>query len=242
MIDFRRASGRQWGQLLFGLTLYGVAITLMLRSELGLGPWDMFHQGIHNIFNIPVGVASQLVGLALLIGLLFVRVRFGWGTIANIVFIGLVTDLTLPLVPTATALDSISRIAGETMWSGGSLLHLGVQLIYYALALVMCGLATGAYIGANMGAGPRDSLMMMLSVRTGWPVRRVRTAIELVVLVGGWLMGGKAGVGTVLFALGIGPAAQWGLKLFGATPHRAGVGDQESGVGEHGTELAVNVK
>ncbi len=241
MINFRRASGRQWAQLLFGLALYGLAITLMLRSELGLGPWDMFHQGIHNIFSIPVGVASQLVGLALLLALLLVRVRFGWGTIANIVLIGFITDLTLPLVPTAAALDGMTQVAGATIWPSGSLLHLGVQLLYYALALIMCGLATGAYIGANMGAGPRDSLMMLLSGRTGWPVRRVRTAIELVVLACGWLMGGKAGLGTILFALGIGPAAQWGLKLFGAAPHHKGIRDQESGGSEHGADL-VHVK
>jgi len=134
---------------------------------------------------------------------LFARVRFGWGTISNIVLIGLVTDLTLPLVPKASAL--------------------GWQLGYYLVALAACGLATGAYIGASMGAGPRDSLMMMLSRRTGWPVRRVRTAIELVVLACGWLMGGQAGLGTLIFALGIGPAAQWGLKLFNATPGQAPV-------------------
>jgi uncharacterized protein len=201
MFDFRRASRRQWGQLLFGLALYGIAITLMLQSDLGLGPWDMFHQGIHLIFGMPVGVASEVVGFVLLFALLFARVRFGWGTISNIVLIGLVTDLTLPLVPQAT--------------------EFGWKLGYYLVALAACGLATGAYIGAGMGAGPRDSLMMLLSRRTGWPVRRVRTAIELVVLACGWLMGGQAGLGTVIFALGIGPAAQWGLKLFGATPGHA---------------------
>mgnify|MGYP000113431776 CR=1 FL=1 len=198
MTGFRRGSARQWVQLMIGLCLYGIAITLMLRSELGLGPWDMFHQGISRLIGLPVGVVSQLVGFALLGGLMLARVRFGWGTISNILLIGLVIDLTLPLVPTAPNL----------VWAYS----------YYAVAMVACGLATGAYIGAQMGAGPRDSLMMILSRRSGWPVRRVRTAIELVVLLCGWLMGGKAGVGTLIFALSIGPAAQWGLHLFDAVP------------------------
>lgn len=198
MSGFGRASLRQWTQLLFGLSLYGIAITLMLKSELGLGPWDMLHQGINKIFGIPTGVANQLVGFTLLLALLVKQVRFGWGTISNILLIGMVNDLTMAYVPKATSL--------------------GWQLGYYGVAMVLCGLATGAYIGANMGAGPRDSLMMLLSRRSGWPVRRVRTAIELSVLVGGWLMGGKAGIGTVIFALGIGPAAQWGLHLFDAVP------------------------
>lgn len=215
MFDARRASLRQWVQLLGGLAFYGIAITLMMRSGAGLGPWDMFHRGINRITGISVGVASEGVGFVLLFALLFARVQFGWGTIANIVLIGLVTDLTMPLVP------AISPVAGDHSFitnTAPNLQHLGLQLVYYGVALVMCGLATGAYIGARMGAGPRDSLMMMLSRRTGWNVRRVRTCIELVVLLCGYLMGGEAGWGTILFALGIGPAAQWGLRLFNAIP------------------------
>lgn len=198
MFDARRASLRQWGQLLMGLTFYGIAITLMMRSGAGLGPWDMFHRGINRLTGISVGIVSELVGFALLFALLFARVQYGWGTLANIILIGLVTDVTMPFVPKAT--------------------NLAWQIGYYGVALLLCGLATGAYIGARMGAGPRDSLMLMLSKRTGWNVRRIRTCIELVVLFCGYLMGGEAGWGTIAFALGIGPAAQWGLRLFGALP------------------------
>ena len=193
MIEFKRATARQWGQLLLGLACYGIAITLMMQSHLGLGPWDMFHQGASRLLHITPGVASEGIGLVLLLAMLPAKARFGWGTLANIALIGLVTDLTLLVVPPVTALP----------W----------QLAYYLVALPLCGLATGLYIGARMGAGPRDTLMLILSRRLGWPVRRVRTAIELAVLAGGWLMGGQAGWGTILFALGIGPAAQWGLRL-----------------------------
>ena len=226
MSGFRRGSTRQWVQLMIGLCLYGIAITLMLRSELGLGPWDMFHQGISRLSGLPVGVASQLVGFVLLASLLLMGVRFGWGTISNIVLIGIVTDLTLPLVPEAP----------NPVWAYG----------YYAVAMVGCGLATGAYIGAQMGAGPRDSAMMILSRRWGWPVRRVRTAIELVVLLCGWLMGGKAGVGTLIFALSIGPAAQWGLRLFDAVPKpqsapvpAAGAAEAKSNTGGHDVSVTA---
>lgn len=188
----------RWGQLLAGLLLYGVAITLMIRSNLGLGPWDLFHLGLSKQLGIRPGMANQVVGLVLLALLLLARVRFGWGTISNILLIGLVNDLTMPLVPEITAL-----------WA---------QLAVYGVGVFACGMATGLYIGAAMGAGPRDSLMLMVSKRTGWPVRRVRTLIELSVLLGGWLMGGTLGLGTVLFALGIGPAAQLGLRWFDRRP------------------------
>lgn len=202
MIELKRASVRQWAQLLLGLAFYGIAITLMLRSGLGLGPWDMLHQGVSRLSGLSVGVASELVGVVLVVALMLIfRARFGLGTVANVIFIGVVTDLTMPLVMEAQGLF--------------------MQLLYYAIAIPVCGLGSGLYIGARMGAGPRDTLMMTLSQRTGRSVRLMRTVIELVVLVAGWLMGGQAGLGTVLFALGIGPAVQWGMRVARAQPHHA---------------------
>lgn len=214
MFDLKPAAPRRWFQLVLGLASYGVASALMIRSQLGLGPWDMFHQGLSRLLPVSVGVASIGVGLALLGLLLFARVRFGWGTLANIILIGAVTDLALPWIAEA----------------GGR----GWQLGYYALALPLAGLGIGLYIGADMGAGPRDSLMLWLSQRTAWPVRRVRTLIELGALAGGWLMGGRAGLGTLLFALAIGPAAQWGMRLFKV--ELGAVVSQQSSVARAGLE------
>jgi len=197
--DFRPVAARQWVQLIFGLSMYGLAISFMMQSHFGLGPWDLVHQGINKLTGLKVGLVSELVGFALMAMLLVVDIRFGWGTISNIILIGLVTDLTMPFIPAVSS------------WPW--------QLGYYLVALLLCGIGIGAYIGANMGAGPRDSFMLFLVRRFNWPVRHVRTGIELSVLFLGWIMGGDVGWGTLLFAVSIGPAVQWGLKLFKALPH-----------------------
>lgn len=190
----------RWGQLLLGLVCYGVAIALMLKSQLGLGPWDMFHQGLSLQTGLSVGRISQVVGVVILTLLLLVRILPGIGTVLNIFLIGAVTDWVLPLLPISD------------WWP--------FQLGMFVFGVVICGFGTGLYIGARMGAGPRDSLMLWLNQRTGWSIRRVRTLMELVVLACGWLLGGAIGVGTLLFAFGIGPAAHLGLALFdrGAQP------------------------
>lgn len=184
-----------WVQLVVGLFGYGVAVALMIQSQLGLGPWDAFHVGVQNLTGIPVGQASIYVGMLLLLGTWFIGVRPGLGTLSNMVLIGVFLDLLLPVLPLAQG------------WAMG--------LAYFIPGLLICGLATGFYIGAGLGKGPRDGLMVGLSERTGWPVRRVRTLIELVVLLFGWLMGGTIGVGTLLFAFGIGPSVQWGMRICG---------------------------
>lgn len=184
----------RWVQLVVGLFGYGAAVALMIRSGLGLGPWDAFHVGIHEITGMTIGTASIVVGFLILIGTYFMGVRIGAGTVANMILIGVFIDLLLPATP--AAID----------WRWG--------LAYYAGGILTAGLATGMYIGAGMGEGPRDGLMMGLSRHTGWPVRRVRTLIEMCVLLLGWLMGGAVGVGTILFTLGIGPSVQWGLEIF----------------------------
>jgi uncharacterized membrane protein YczE len=193
-----RALPWRWLQLLAGLFGFSVSISLMIRSGLGLGPWDAFHVGLHLLTGVSVGSASILVGLVIVLGTLFIGIRPGAGTIANMVLIGVFLDLLLPWVPEAPG------------WAWG--------LGYYLAALGINGFSTGLYISPALGTGPRDGLMIGLSDRLGWPVRRVRTMLELSVLGFGWWMGGAVGVGTVLFTLLIGPAAQWGLELFGVVP------------------------
>jgi uncharacterized protein len=188
----------RWAQLIAGLFGYGVAIPLMIQSGLGLGPWDAFHLGLHFQTGISVGMASILVGVAIVAGSYCLHIRPGAGTIANMVLIGVFIDLILPRVPAASS------------WSVG--------LAYYLVGIVVVGLATGMYIGAGLGKGPRDGLMVGISASQGWSVRRVRTAIEIAALAGGWAMGGTIGVGTILFALTIGPTTQLGLQMFGALP------------------------
>jgi uncharacterized membrane protein YczE len=194
----RRAGLLRWAQLVGGLLGFGFAIALMIRSGLGLGPWDAFHVGWHELTGISVGGASIAVGLAIVCGSWFIGIRPGVGTVANMILVGVFIDLLLPVTPAAPH------------WSWG--------LGYYAVGIALAGLATGMYIGAGMGKGPRDGLMIGLSQRTSWPVRRVRTLIEMSALFFGWWMGGEIGVGTLLFTVLIGPAAQWGLQLFGELP------------------------
>lgn len=183
-----------------GLFGCGLSVALMIRSQLGLGPWDAFHVGLHSITGLTVGTVSILVGLAILCGTHFMGVRHGLGTLVNMVMIGVFIDLLLPVVPLATGIAS--------------------GLAYYAVALVVFGLATGVYLAAGLGSGPRDGLMIGLADRAGMPVRRMRTMVELLVLVAGWAMGGRVGLGTVLFAVTGGPAMQWGMQLFGLIPGR----------------------
>lgn len=195
LVANRVRSLRAWTQITIGLFGYGLAVTLMIKSGLGLGPWDAFHVGIQQITGVPVGMASIIAGVFIVAGSYFIGVRPGPGTLANMILIGVFIDLLLPITPDAPG------------WVWG--------LMYHIVGILACGLATGFYIGAGLGKGPRDGLMIGVSQRTGWPVRRVRTLIELTVLVLGWLMGAQIGLGTVLFALGIGPAVQWGLRVCG---------------------------
>lgn len=190
----------QWLRLVLGLFGCSLSVALMIRSELGLGPWDAFHVGLHRITGLTVGTVSILVGLAIICGTWLIEVRPGAGTLVNMVLIGVFIDLLLPIVPAAEG------------WGWG--------LSYYLLAIPIFGAATGLYLGARLGSGPRDGLMIGLSHRSGWPVRRVRTLVELGVLAAGWLMGGRVGFGTVLFALSVGPAMQWGMQLAGLLPRR----------------------
>jgi uncharacterized protein len=190
-------------QLVAGLFGWGLGIALFIRSHLGLGPWDAFHYGVHLQTGMTVGTASILAGLVIIGANLALRVRPGVATILNMLLIGVFTDLLLPVIPDAASM--------------------AVAVMYFAGAIPLVGLASGLYIGAGFGHGPRDGLMMALTLRTGWSVRRIRTLIEMSVLVLGWLMGGTVGIGTIIVTLTIGHSVQWGLRLFDAVPADAHV-------------------
>nr|WP_223242601.1 hypothetical protein [Streptomyces sp. CBMA123] len=180
--------GRRFPQLAVGLTLYGVSMALMLRSGLGLDPWDVFHQGLQRVLGLTVGAWVTICGALVLLLWIPLRQRPGVGTVANVLVIGAAMDLTLRLVGGPHGLPARAALT--------------------AAAIVLNGLASGLYIGARLGPGPRDGLMTGLHRRTGRSLRLIRTGIEVTVLAVGLLLGGTAGVGTVLYALLIGPLVQ----------------------------------
>lgn len=188
-----RNPGRRLPQLFCGLVLYAVSMAMQIRSGLGLNPWDVLHEGITKQTPLSFGMITGITGAIVLLLWIPLRQRPGIGTVANVLVIAAIVDTALALLPAPDAL--VARIA---------LLLAGV---------VLNGVATAAYVGARLGPGPRDGLMTGLSARTGWSVRLVRTCIEVVVLACGWLLGGTVGVGTVLYALAIGPLTQAFLPL-----------------------------
>jgi uncharacterized membrane protein YczE len=180
--------GRRLVQLYAGLLLYGFSIALMVRSELGLAPWDVLHSGLTRWFPIDIGVALVLVSFVVMVAWIPLREKPGVGTISNAIVIGASTDLFLAVLA-----------APGTLWLRAVLLGSGI---------VLQGAATAAYIGAQLGRGPRDGLMTGLSRRTGRSLRLVRTAMELTVVAMGLLLGGVAGLGTIVYAVSIGPLSQ----------------------------------
>ena len=188
-----RAVRIRLAQLFGGLVLYGVSSSLLVLAGLGLDPWDVFHQGLARHSSLAIGTWAILVGIAVLLLWIPLRQRPGIGTVSNVILVGLTMDLVLGHVHAPHAMAA--RIA---------CLVCGVFLT---------GVATGAYIGAGLGPGPRDGLMTGLAAR-GHSIRVVRTGIELTVLVIGWRLGGTVGVGTVLYALAIGPLAHVFVPLF----------------------------
>ncbi len=176
---------RQLVQLLIGLILYGVSLALMVRANLGLDPWDVFHQGLSRHLGWSLGTVVIVVGALALLLWIPLRQRPGVGTLSNVLLVGLAVDAALTLLPPVASLSA--RLA---LLAGGILLN---------------AVATGAYIGARLGPGPRDGLMTGLVARTGRPVGLIRTGIELSVLAVGWLLGGSLGLGTLAYALSIGP-------------------------------------
>ncbi|QOC91106.1 membrane protein YczE [Micromonospora craniellae] len=193
--NLRHRPVRRLTQLHAGLVLYGFSMALMIRSELGLNPWDVFHQGLSRLTGLTMGTTVILVGALVLLAWIPLRQRPGIGTVANVVVIGLAVDATLALLP-----------------AGGPL---PVRVTLLVAGIVGNGIATALYLGARLGPGPRDGLMTgLVARRPGWSLRLVRTAIEIAVLAVGWLLGGTVGLGTVAYALTIGPLAQFFLPVF----------------------------
>ena len=185
-------------QLVGGLLLFGGSLALLVRSRLGLDPWDVFHQGLAVRSGIPIGTVTILVGAVVLLLWIPLGQRPGIGTIANVILVGLALDATLAILPAPS--------------------DLGVRWAFLVAGIVLNGIATGAYIGAALGPGPRDGLMVGLASR-GHSLRVVRTAIELTVLGVGWLLGGTVGIGTVLYAVTIGPIVHLTLPALTRRPY-----------------------
>ncbi|HVX45519.1 MAG TPA: hypothetical protein VHC49_16630 [Mycobacteriales bacterium] len=183
---------RRLVQLYLGLILYGVSCALMVQARLGLDPWDVLHQGLSRQFGLAIGTWAILVGVAVLLLWIPLRQWPGLGTVSNVVIIGLVMNVVLDLLP------ETDRIP--------------LRLALLVGGVVLNGMATGCYIGAGLGPGPRDGLMTGIAAR-GHSIRVVRTGIELTVLATGWLLGGTVGLGTVVYALGIGPLAHLFIPL-----------------------------
>ena len=183
-----------------GFALFGTAIALMIRANLGTSAWAVLEVALARLLGITPGRMTILMGFLVLAIGLSMREKIGWGTLANILSIGLWEDLALSLIPSVH--DSLP-----------------LQAVMLLLAIGMMGLATAIYIGVDAGAGPRDTLMLAIKRNTGWSVRVARASIEITVVTLGWLLGGPAGAGTLIFALLIGPAVQAGFKLFRVNPH-----------------------
>ncbi|MFI0811471.1 YitT family protein [Streptomyces echinatus] len=189
-----RRLGRRLVQLYAGLTLYGVSSALLVAAGLGLEPWNVLHQGLAELTGLSIGAVLIIVGAAVLLLWIPLRQRPGLGTVSNVFVIGLAMDGTLALLP--------------------DLRSLAVRIPLMVAGIVLNGMATGLYIAARFGPGPRDGLMTGLHRRTGRSIRLIRTAVEVAVVVTGFALGGTIGVGTVLYAVSIGPLAQVFLRWF----------------------------
>jgi uncharacterized membrane protein YczE len=183
---------RRLVQLFGGLLLYGVSMAMLVRSTLGLDPWDVLHDGISRGTGLSFGTVVIVVGVAVLALWIPLRQWPGLGTVANAIVIGIATDVSL------SVLDAPDALAPRLLLLGGG--------------VVLNGLAGALYIGSQFGTGPRDGLMTGLVRRTGWSIRLVRTSLEITVLALGWLLGGTVGLGTVLYAVAIGPLVQLFLR------------------------------
>ena len=193
---------RDFFRMQIGFALFGLSIALMIQGNLGTGAWGVLEVGLSYVLNVTPGTITVASGFAVLTGALLMREQIGWGTLANILSIGPWLDFFLNLIP------SIEN-------------NLLLQSAMLLAAVFLMGNASAIYIGVNAGAGPRDSLMLGLKRTTGISVRLARTIIEITVVTVGWLIGGPAGVGTIIFALLIGPAVQWGFEIFKVEPHQA---------------------
>ncbi|MFD3443737.1 YitT family protein [Microbacteriaceae bacterium 4G12] len=185
---------RRIPQLLIGLFLYGISLSMMIRAGVGVSPWDVLSQGVSLRTGIPFGLATNLIGLLVLLLWIPLRQRPGVGTVLNVLLVGPSAEVGFLFITQP-----------DELWA---------RILLFAGGLVLLAVASGLYIGANFGPGPRDGLMTGLHQRTGWRIWIVRTSIEIVVLAIGWLLGGNVGFGTVAFALFIGPLINITMPLF----------------------------
>ena len=182
----------------FGLAGFGIGIAFFVRSEIGVPPWDVFHQGLARRSGLAIGTIIIIVGFFVLLLWIPFRLRPGIGTVLNAVQIGLVENLAEPLIP-------------ETD-------NLVIRVLYVAAGMLAIAAGSGLYIGAELGPGPRDGLMVGVHQRFGVSVRVARTAVEVTVMITGLILGGSIGVGTFVFAFGIGPLVQVMLTAFKMSP------------------------
>lgn len=190
---------RRYGQLFVGLVLYGVSMALMVESGLGLNPWDVFHQGVSKVTGLSFGWVVLAVGVPVLLCWIPLRQRPGFGTVANLLVVGFAADGALAVLAPGESLPA--------------------RVPYLVGGILLNAVATGLYLGANLGPGPRDGLMTGIVGRfPRLSIRLVRTAIEVTVLAVGFVLGGTVGLGTVAYALAIGPLVQLCLPLFAIRP------------------------
>jgi uncharacterized membrane protein YczE len=192
---------RDFIRIQIGFLLFGLAITLMIRGNLGTSAWAVLEVALAPKLHISIGTMTVVMGFLVLSGALLMREKLGWGTLANILSIGPWEDFWLSFIP------SIKN-------------NLPLQIGMLSLAIFLMGLASAIYIGVDAGAGPRDSMMLAIKRITGISIRAARAIIEVTVVSIGWWLGGPAGVGTVIYALLVGPSVQWGFKIFHVQPHK----------------------
>jgi len=183
--------------LFWGLFLYGIGIVMTVKSNLGTGPWDAFHLGITNHLPLTMGQVSQLTGVIIILVSFILGVKPGLGTIANMYFIGLFIDLIME-----------SNLINTPH-------NLFYQLLLLLGGVIVIGWATFFYLSAAWGAGPRDGFMLGAIIKTGWPVWKIRTVIEVTVSIMGYLLGGPVGIGTLIVAFTLGPSIQWAFTIMG---------------------------
>ncbi len=190
---------RDMAVAMLGFAIYGISIALIIRADLGTGPWAVLAVALADITGTTPGTMLIVTGLMVLVVALLMKERIGWGTVGNILFIGPWTDLFLFLIPSLE----------DNLW---------LEIPALIIAVVLSGVATAVYISVNAGAGPRDSLMLAVSRVTGKSVQLSRVVIEILVVIGGWLLHGPVGIGTLVFAVLIGPLVQFFFIVFHAGP------------------------
>jgi len=194
------ATAKALSRLIVGLYLVGLGLAIMIHTGLGVPPWDVLTQGLQHQTGWSFALSASCISALVLLLWIPIRQKPGIGTLVNAFSIGPFADLNKPLVP--------------------QMADLTAQIIWLVVGLLICSVGLGLYISANLGGGPRDGLVVGLTRTFGWPFWIVRSLVEGLVLVSGWLLGGTVGLGTVLFALGIGYLLQISMKIFGFDPKR----------------------